>query len=105
MLSPTERSLRAKIGAYALHSQYDPRETTRKAREEFLGRFEREVDPDGVLPVAERRRRAEAARHRYFAALAFRSARTRSRRKANKKAADGKSAAGEVRRDGVEPSL
>jgi hypothetical protein len=34
---------------------------TRPAREAFLKRFEREVDPDGKLPPEERRRRAEHA--------------------------------------------
>jgi hypothetical protein len=34
---------------------------TRPARQAFLRRFEREVDPDGKLPPDERRRRAEHA--------------------------------------------
>jgi hypothetical protein len=34
---------------------------TRPARQAFLKRFEREVDPDGKLPPDERRRRAEHA--------------------------------------------
>jgi hypothetical protein len=67
---PTEMALRGRIGAYRLHATHDPRETTQKARETFLARFEREVDPDGTLPEDERRRRAEYARRAYFAQLA-----------------------------------
>ena len=44
-----------------------------------LSRFEREVDPDGVLTAGERARRAEAARRAYFTRLAFQSSRARRR--------------------------
>jgi hypothetical protein len=50
------------MAAYRLHATHDPRETTKPARDAFMARFEREVDPDGRLPEAERRRRAEARR-------------------------------------------
>ncbi|MGC8635415.1 MAG: hypothetical protein ACP5VP_12325 [Candidatus Limnocylindrales bacterium] len=73
-LTPSQRALRARIGAYALHARHDPRETTAYARAAFLSRFEREVDPDGSLNPAERARRAEAARKAYFTRLAYRSA-------------------------------
>jgi hypothetical protein len=79
MLSPSERTMRARMAAYALHAQRDARETTRAARQAFIARFEVEVDPDGLLPEIERRRRAEAARKAYFTALALRSARARRR--------------------------
>jgi len=39
-----------------------------------LARFEREVDPDGVLPEVERLRRAEHARKAYMQKLALASA-------------------------------
>jgi len=81
--SPAERSLRARAAAYQLHSQYDSRELTQKAREAFASRFEREVDPDGILPEAERKRRAACARKAYFAALAAKSARARRVRRRN----------------------
>jgi hypothetical protein len=71
--------MRARIAAFALHAQRDPRETTRAGREAFIARFDREVDPEGTLPEAERRRRAEAAKRAYFTALALRSARRRRR--------------------------
>ncbi len=50
---------------------------TRPAREAFLRRFDREVDPDGVLPPAERRRRAEHALRAHMLRLAKRSATAR----------------------------
>lgn len=71
------RSLRGRIGAYALHSTHDPRETTAAARRAFLSRFENEVDPEGKLPELERARRAEAARKLYFSRLALKSAKAR----------------------------
>jgi hypothetical protein len=45
-------------------------------------RFLDEVDPDRVLPEAERRRRAESARKVYYQRLALASAKARARRKA-----------------------
>ena len=80
MVLASEAALRGRIGALVLHSRRDPRATTAKARQAFLGRFEREVDPDGMLPAGERQRRAAYARRAYFARLALRSARARARR-------------------------
>lgn len=51
----------------------DRAKRTAPAREAFLARFEREVDPDGTLTPAERSRRAEAARKAYFLRLAAKS--------------------------------
>ena len=68
-------------GTLVLHATHDPKETTRKARDAFAARFEREVDPDGLLAPAERARRAEAARRAYFTGLALRSSQVRRRRK------------------------
>ena len=66
-------ALRGRIGAFRLHAKRDARETTARGREAFLARFEREVDPDGVLDATERARRAAAARKAYFILLAYRS--------------------------------
>jgi hypothetical protein len=74
------RRARARIAAYALHAKYDSRDLTRAARAAFLERFEREVDPESILPPAERHRRAEAAKRAYFLRLARRSAAVRARR-------------------------
>src|SRR5919202_2974853 len=86
---PNEMSLRGRIGAYRLHAKHDPKETTAKARETFLARFEREVDPEGVLPKAERLRRAEAARKAYFVKLAYQSAKARRTRVVARKGGQG----------------
>src|SRR5829696_5200424 len=77
-----ERSLRARLAAYALHAQHDPRETTAKGRAPFLARFDREVDPKGLLEPDERRRRAEQARRAYFTRLALASAKARRAKRA-----------------------
>jgi hypothetical protein len=81
-LTPAERSLRARAAAYRLHSLYDSRQLTANARAAFEQRFARQVDPDGVLPEAERQRRAECARKAYYSALAAKSARVRRNRRA-----------------------
>ncbi len=47
-----------------------------------LRRFERQVDPDNLLPPAERRARAERARKAALLAMAERSAAVRRARKA-----------------------
>lgn len=85
LLTPKERALRAKAAAHALHSQCDSKELTAKARETFLSKFEREVDPEGTLSPDERKRRAEHARKAYFARLALKSAKSR-REKAERQA-------------------
>ncbi len=64
-----------------LHATHDPHETTKAARHAFLARFEREVDPEGALPMQVRRRRAEAAKKAYFSRLALKSAKARRARR------------------------
>jgi hypothetical protein len=53
---------------------------TKAGRQSFLERFEREVDPDGTLPPAERHRRAEHALRAHMLRLAKRSAAARRTR-------------------------
>lgn len=78
-MGPAERTLRARAAAYKLHSLRDGRELTANARRAFDDRFVDQVDPERVLPEAERRRRAECARRAYFAALAAKSVKARRR--------------------------
>ena len=78
-LTPSERVLRARMAAYALHARHDPRETTKPARAAFNQRFLDEVDPDRSLPKRERLRRADAARKAHFTRLAYLSSRSRRR--------------------------
>jgi hypothetical protein len=63
-----------------MHATRDSREVTAPAREAFLRKFEDEVDPERVLPEAERARRAEHARKAYFTRLSLKSAKARKRR-------------------------
>ena len=80
--SPAQRALRARMAAHRLHAGItDPAAHTAPARAAFLGRFEREVDPDGLLDRRERARRAEHARKAYFLRLALASAHARGVRR------------------------
>lgn len=77
-MSQAERVLRARCAAHARWAKEDDRKAaTAGAREGFLARFLREVDPEGVLDPAERLRRAESARKAHMARLALASARAR----------------------------
>jgi len=53
---------------------------TRPARQGFLSRFEKEVDPDGTLPPAERQIRAEHAMRAHMLRLAKRAVAARRAR-------------------------
>lgn len=76
------RVLQARLAAHALHAQVaDPAAHTAPARKAFLSRFEREVDPEGVLDPQERARRAEHAKKAYFLRLAMASSKARQRAK------------------------
>lgn len=76
-MTPEDRAWRARLGAHALFAKHDAREVTAPARRAFLDRFEKEVDPDEVLPPDERARRAAHARSAYFSRLGKKSARSR----------------------------
>jgi hypothetical protein len=58
---------------------------TRPAREAFLKRFEKAVDPDGTLPPEERQQRADHAKRAYMLQLAKRSAAVRKASSAPKR--------------------
>lgn len=90
-LTESERKLRATIAAHESWARTGDRTArTSKAREAFAAKFEQLVDPDGTLPPAERRQRAESARKAHYARLAFRSAQARRAK------AEGRGIAGEV---------
>lgn len=70
--------MRARLAAHSSWANTaDPAARTAPARKAALDRFEREVDPDGTLPPADRARRAEHARKAYFTRLALASAKAR----------------------------
>src|SRR5215218_5671697 len=87
-LSPAERSLRARLAAYAMHARHDARRTSANGRAAFLARFEREVDPDGRLDPEERARRAEQARRAYFARLSLAAAKARRAKRGRRQGGD-----------------
>ena len=73
-LSSAQRKLRARIAGNASWANTtDRRARTRPASEAFLARFERQVDPDGLLPEKERLERAESAKRAYFASLSYKA--------------------------------
>jgi hypothetical protein len=78
--SPAQRAhLRsiAALGGLARSAKYDGVEMTAAARSTYRASFIDRVDPDRVLPEAERLRRAEAARRLHFARMAYESAKAR----------------------------
>jgi hypothetical protein len=94
-IDPADMALRGRIGGFAQKARHDPKQTTAAGRATFLARFERDVDPDGVLPEAERQRRATSAKKAYFARLAYLSAKARQERQQPQPAGTGPSAAAE----------
>lgn len=80
-LSPEGRILRARMGAYALHSKHDPKVTTVTARTARWQRYLDRVDPGRQLGEGERARRAKAALRSDMIGLSLKSARARRRRR------------------------
>jgi hypothetical protein len=80
-LTPEQRSLRSRMAANTRWSREDGHAGTAAARRGFADRFEREVDPDGLLTPGERAKRAERARKAHMQKLALKSARARTARK------------------------
>jgi hypothetical protein len=78
LLTPSERTLRARLAAHTLHARGGT--STSAGTAAFLAKFVREVDPDGTLPPEERARRAQHARQAHMARLALASCRARSRK-------------------------
>jgi hypothetical protein len=69
------------MGAHAKWAKVDdPTAATAAARAGLDARFEREVDPDGVLEPAERARRAAHARASYMYGLSLRAVQARRAR-------------------------
>lgn len=77
-LTPEQRSQRARIAVLeSWANTSDPSARTKPGRDAAFAKFERQVDPDGVLSEPERKRRADAARRAHMARLAYRSAKAR----------------------------
>jgi len=75
----TNRTTIGKIGAAALHAQ--GKTNTGPATKAAMSRFEREVDPDGILPPEERAKRAAHAKHLHYLLLGMKSGIARRNKK------------------------
>lgn len=72
--SPMERALHSRAASHARWAREGDRTAaTAPARAGLQARFERQVDPEGVLDPIERAKRAESARKAYFADLTRKS--------------------------------
>jgi hypothetical protein len=81
--------VRARQAAHASWRQTEDRDArTASGRRAADARFARLVDPDGVLPAAERAKRAASARAEFYASIQFKSLQARRRRAAEKAATD-----------------
>ena len=101
-MRPNERVMRARLAAHTRWAQEsDPAAATAKARQAFMDRFEREVDPNGDLDPAERARRGESARKAHFTRLALKSA--QARRQAKEATAAAEAAEAELEKLGGGP--
>lgn len=81
-MTPEQRRLSARAASHASWAKtVDRTERTSHGTKKFLDRFEKQVDPDGTLPTAERAKRAASARQAYFLNLALKSSQARAQRK------------------------
>lgn len=71
-----------RIGGLTAQSRHSADEMLAGARRGFEAKFEKLVDPDGILEPRERRRRAELAKTAHMLRLALRSAEARRAKKA-----------------------
>jgi hypothetical protein len=81
-LTPEQRALRARIGAYAAlakHGRAAMTEAARSANPSSDDYWRAKVDPDGQLSEQDRRTRAADAKRAYFYGLALKSAQKRQR--------------------------
>ena len=76
-MTPGERTLRARAAAYEMHARHGSQKAAIKGQAALLAKFERQVDPEGLLTPEERRRRAMHARRAHMTRLALASARSR----------------------------
>lgn len=78
-----QRAIAGRIGAYTMWAHTPDRAArTAPARRAAMARFEREVDPEGVLSPEERAKRAQYARKAYFQRLGLKSAAARRKKSA-----------------------
>lgn len=97
-MDPSERSMQMRIASHISWAKTPDRRARTEAarRASHYERFEKQVDPDGVLPPEERRLRAESARKAYYAELALKSVQARRIRKAEAESAKRRSVARQI---------
>lgn len=71
-----------RVGGLTAHAKHGPEVMLAAANAARWAKYERAVDPDGLLPPDERRRRAERLRRADMLRLAARSAEARRKRSA-----------------------
>lgn len=81
-MTPEQRSKAGRAGMYSRLANEDRAEMTAAARAAAMDRFEKQVDPDGLLDPAERAIRAGYAKKAYFLQLSQRGVAARKRRAA-----------------------
>lgn len=74
---PTDRREQARKAANTRWAATTPSERSRRARRSFRSRFERQVDPDGLLSPADRAVMVDNAIKAHYADLRMRRARKR----------------------------
>jgi hypothetical protein len=74
--------LRASAAAYTRWSRQDPKPALARVRVGYDLKWINQVDPDRVLPEAERNRRARAAMRAHMQLMALRSAKVRAAKRA-----------------------
>ncbi len=80
-MTPEQKTLRARIAAHERWAQTPDRTAaTAAARLAAVTRWERQVDPDGILDPRERSQRAESAKKAYYVQLALKSVQARAAR-------------------------
>lgn len=76
----TYHRLAGRIGGLTCYVRHGGRAMTAAANAANATRWEREADPQGLLPPAERARRGEALKKAWFARLGLKSAQARRKR-------------------------
>ena len=76
------RALHSRLASHVRWSrEADRTAATAPARAGLQARFEKQVDPDGVLDPVEREKRVANARQAHYLGMAYRSAQVRARRR------------------------
>lgn len=80
-LTPEMRSILARANSHKSWANTPDRAArTAAARKAALGRFEKQVDPDGTMDPAERAQRAESAKKAFYQRMSYLSAVSRARK-------------------------